>query len=155
MTQLSGGTLAVKNERCCLISRQFALQFVKLGVGYADGRRDMPLVEFRALGPRINHDGRVVFVLFGDIFDGNGRIIARYFHPSGESVGKNFDIGVTKFFRLPGGFMTQLSGGALAVKNKQGVFIGRQLVGHLVKLTMGNADRRWNMPFGILGFVRS
>ena len=153
MAQLSGKAAAIKNERCRFVHRQFALQLVKLRIGDTDSRWNVSFVEFRAFRPRINYDRRVVFVLFGDIFNGNCRIVARNFHPSWESVGKNFDIGVAEFFRLPGGFMTQLSGGALAVKNKQCIFIRRQFVGHLVKLTVRDADRCWNMPVGILGFV--
>ena len=153
MAQLSGKAAAIKNERGGLVCRQFALQFVKLGVGDTDRRRDVAFVEFCALGPRVHNDRLIGFVLFGNILDGNRRITAWGFHPSGESVGKNFDIGVTKFFRLPGGFVAQLSGRPLAIKNKQRIFISRQLIAHFIKLAVRNADSRRNMPDGILGFV--
>lgn len=155
MAQLSGKAAAIKNQRRRLVGRQFALELVKLGVGDADRRGNVSLIEFRAFGSRIHDNHLVGFVLVGNVLNGNGRIAARGFLPCGKAVGKNLDIGVTKFFRLPGGFVTQLSGGPTTIKYEQGLFFSRQFVGHLVKLAVRKADRGWNVPLGIFGFVRS
>ena len=119
MAQLSGKAAAIENKRGGFIRRQFAFQLFKLCVRDAHCRGNVSPVEFGAFGPRIHKDGLVGFILLGDIFNGNRRIISVSFHPCGETVGKNFNIGITKFFRLPGGFMTQLSGGTPAVKDEQ------------------------------------
>jgi hypothetical protein len=54
--------------------------------------------------------------LFGYVSGINRRIVALGFHPCRKTRGKNLNIAVTKLFRLPGGFVTQLSGGPAAVK---------------------------------------
>ena len=153
MAQISGETAAVKDEQRIFICGQLALELVKLHVGDADGRGNVPFIEFSPLGPRIHKDHCVGLVLLGDILNGNGGIITFGFQPCGKTVGENFDIGIAEFFRLPGGFVTQLSGGPATIEYEQGIFVSRQFVGHLVKLAVRNADRCWNMPLGIFGFV--
>ncbi len=86
----------------------------------------MAFVVFFAFGPGIDHNHLGIFVeLFFNPFRRNSRVVAGNFLIGRESVGKYFGIGVTEFFRLPGGFVTQLSGRPSAIENKQGIFISR------------------------------
>ena len=59
--------------------------------------------------------------------------------PFGETVFINLDVGVAEFFRLPGGFVTQLSSGAFAVENQQGLLVFRKIAFQFVKLFVRNA----------------
>jgi len=155
MAQLSSVALAVKNYQRTLIGRQFTLEYVKLAIRNADGRGDVALVIFWFQRPGIHQDHLVCCNLLGHILHGYSCIGALGFHPGWISAGVDLDIGVAEFFRLPGGFMAQLSGGALAVKNQQRIFILGQFIRHLSELTVRNTDRRGDVADGILGLVRS
>jgi hypothetical protein len=84
--------------------------------------------------------------LFGTGFNrgGSGRFgnggSADVLDPGRIAVGEDLDIGIAEFYRLPGGFVTQLSCGPLAVEDDQLVFFRRQLVLLLVKAHIGNID---------------
>ena len=139
-------TTAVKHQHLTFVLGQLIRHLGKLAVGNADGAGDMAFVVFFALGPGINQNHPGIFVeLFFDPLHRNSRVVAGNFLIGRESVGKYFDIGVTEFFRLPGGFVTQLSCGAAAVKYEQGIFILGQLLGHFVELAVRNADRPGNV----------
>lgn len=153
MAQLSGKTATVKYQRGFAVPGQLALQLFKLAVGDADGRGDMAFVIFGFLGPRIDDNGLVTLELFGHIFDRNCGIVAFGLFPGGEAGGKNLNVSITEFFRLPGGFVTQLSGGAATIKDQQRILIFGQLVGHFVELAARNVDGRGDMPVGILGLI--
>jgi len=51
VTQLSGVTATVKNQRYALVLGQIALQLVELAVRNADGAGDVALVILGAFGP--------------------------------------------------------------------------------------------------------
>ena len=70
----------------------------------------------------------------------DGIVVSGGAFPYWESVFKYFDVLVTEFFRLPGRFVTQLSSGALAIKNKQGFLVLRQTAQHGFELAVRNAD---------------
>ena len=70
----------------------------------------------------------------------DGIVVSGGAFPCWESVFKYFDVLVTEFFRLPGRFVTQLSSGTLAIKNKQRVLILRQTAYHLIEFAVRNAD---------------
>ena len=152
VAELSGVALAVENQRRAFIGGQVALELVKLAVGDADGARDVPLVVLGTFGARIydNHAGVAVNFLF-DVTGFNGVVVAGRFLPHRESVSENLYIFITKFFRLPGGFVAQLSGGALAVENQQGGLVGGQLVCHFSKLAVGDAHGCGNITLVKLG----
>ena len=86
MTQLSGVAATVKNQRRVAVPGQFALQFLKLAVGYADSRRNMALVIFGFLGTRIYYNGRVSLNLFGHVSGINRSVIALGFHPCRKTL---------------------------------------------------------------------
>ena len=117
MTQLSGIAPAVKDQQHIFIGRQFTLQFLEVTVRNTDGRGNMPFVVFRLFGPGVHENGFICYHLAGYILDGYRGITSLGFHVAGKTVGKDFDIGITKFFRLPGGFVAELSGGPAAVEN--------------------------------------
>jgi len=143
---------AIKNQCLAFILGQLIGHLVKLAVRNADGSGDVAFVVFFTLGSGIdqNHAGIFVELLF-DPFNGNRRIVAGDLLVFRETIGKYFNIGVTEFFRLPGGFVTQLSGGATAVKNKHCIFTGGQLSGHLIEFAVGNADSPRNVAFVVFG----
>ena len=112
----------------------------------------MAFVIFFVLGARIDqHHIGVIVDLFFDPICGNGRVISGNFHVFRESGGENFDVGVSEIFRFGGRFMTELAFETAAIKNKQRVLIRRQLVGHLVKLAVRDADGHGDVPLVVLG----
>ena len=112
-------TTAVKHQHFIFVLGQLIRHLGKLTVRNADGAGYMAFVVFFALGPGIDQSQISVFVeLFLDPFHRNSRVVAGNFLIGRKTVGKYFDVSVTEFFRLPGGFVTQLSGGAAAVKNE-------------------------------------
>jgi len=117
MAQLSGVTLTVKDHQHIFIGRQFALQLVKFTVWNADGRGDMPFVIFRFFRSGVYENCFICQQLAGHILDGHRCIAALGFHIAGKTVGKDFDIRITEFFRLPGGIMAELSGGPAAIED--------------------------------------
>ena len=153
MAQLSGIAAAVKNQQHVLVGRQFALQCFEFTVRNTDGRRDMALVIFGLFGPGVHENGLVCHQLAGYIVNRYRGITALGFHVTGKTVGINFDIGITKFFRLPGGFVAKLSGGPAAIENQQGIFILGQLVRHFIKLAVGDADGGWDVPVDKFWFI--
>ena len=106
MAQLSGVAAAVEDQQRVFIGRQFALQFVELAVRNADGRGNIAFIVFGFFRPRIYEKQLICGQLSGHIFDRYRRVVAFDLNPFGKSIGEDFDIRITKFFRLPGGFVT-------------------------------------------------
>ena len=116
----------------------------------------MPLVKFGLFGSGVNHHYRRL--AREQAFNHNrfyGIEVAGSAFPFGETVFINLDVGVTEFFRLPGGFVTQLSSGALAIENEQGALVRRQFVSHLGKLTARNVNGSRNISLVKLCFFGS
>ena len=141
MTQLSGVAAAVEYQRYAFILGQITLHFVELAIRNADGTGNVPFVILGTLGSGINNHGlRTGLDQFFNDTGFNGIIVAGRALPLGKTVLINLDVGVTEFFRLPGGFVTQLSSGALAIEDQQGFLVFRQVALELVKLAVRNAD---------------
>ena len=154
MAQLSSVTAAIKDKNSIFIPGQFALELVKLAVGDTDGRGNMTFVVFWTFRPGINEYHFVGIHLFCHVLYRDACIITRNFHPGRETVRKDLDVFVSKFFRLPGGFVTKFSCRTFAIKNQHRVFIFRQLGNHFVKLTVGNINGCRNIPFNIFWLIR-
>ena len=110
----------------------------------------MAFVILGALGSRI--DDRYVGIGLHQLFNHTGldSIVGAWgAFPYRESIFKHLDILVAKFFRLPGGVMTQLSSGTLAIKNKQGFLVLRQTAYHGIELTIRDADGGRNVALVI------
>ena len=141
MTQLSGETAAVKHQRNAFVLGKEALVFLELAVRQANSAGDVPLVilgPFRT-GIIYHHRGFGLQEAF-DLTHLDSVIVAGGAFPYRETVFKYLDVGVTEFFRLPGGFVAQLSGGALTIEDQQGVLVLRQVTFQFVKLAVRNAD---------------
>ena len=152
MTQLSGVTAAVKYKRNALARGQEAFVFIELAVRHAEGTGDVSFVILGPFGSGIEDHHRGFG--FQESFDHTGLdrvVVAGGAFPFGKTVFIYFDIGVTEFFRLPGGFMAQLSGGALAIEDQQGFLVLRQAAHHFIKLAVRDADGRWNVTLVVLG----
>jgi hypothetical protein len=143
---------AIENQRLTFVLGQLVGHLGKLAVRNADGSGDVAFVVFFALGSGVDQNDIGIFIeLLFNPFYRNRRIVAGDLLVFRETIGKYFNIGVTEFFRLPGGFVAQLSGGAAAVKNKQGIFTGGQLRDHLIEFAVGNADSPGDVAFVIFG----
>jgi len=150
MTKLSGVATAVKNKRNTFIAGKISFQLLELAVRNTDGAGNVAFVKFGSLGSRIDNNGIGIGLdhfLYHTGLD--SIVVAGGAFPFGESVFKYFDVLVTKFFCLPGRFVTQLSSGALTIKNKQGFLILRQTAQHAFKFAVGNADGRRNVTLVI------
>ena len=141
MTQLSGVATAVENQRYTFVTGQITFQLIELTVGHTDGAGDVPFVKLGSLGSRIdNHSIGIGLDHFFNYTGLDSIVVAGGTFPYRESVFKYFNVLITKFFCLPGRFVTQLSSGTLAIKNKQRVLILRQTAYHLIEFAVRNAD---------------
>lgn len=150
MTKLSSVATAVENKRYTFVAGKISLQLLKLAVRNTDGAGDVAFVKFGSLGSRID-DSNIGFGL-DHFFYHTGLdsiVVAGGAFPFGESVFEYFNVLVTKFFCLPGRFVTQLSSGALTIKNKQGFLILRQTAQHAFKFAVRNADGSRNVTLVI------
>ena len=100
MTQLSGVTAAVKDERGIFVFRELALKFVEFSVRNADSGGHVALVIFGPLRPGIHEDhiGFAIELMF-NVTCLNTHIGPWCFFPCWEAIGKNLDVLVSKLFR--------------------------------------------------------
>ena len=155
MTQFSCEAAAIEYERGVLILGKAIRHLGKLAVRDADSRGDVPLIILLPLGPRIHNNRFLPIDLFSHILHRNPGDIPRNLFPTGKTCCKDLYIFITELFRLPGGFMTQLSGGAAAVEYEQGVLVLGKTIRHLGKLAVRDADSRGDVPLIILGLFGS
>ena len=153
MTQLSGVAFTVIHQGNTFVLGQETLEIFKLLVRNAHSTGDMPFVKLGLPGSGVDNQYRgVTRQQVSDHCRFHGIVGAGGAFPFGETVFINLDVGVAEFFRLPGGFVTQLSSGALTIENQQGFLVFRQIAFQFIKFAVRKADGRWNVALVKLGF---
>ncbi len=147
-----------------LVSRQgchFLLQIVR---GDVDGGFERAFLKLIRIPHIYEHDTARVFIdnlfkcrnvngpLFGTGLDCSGLFdITGDLFPRGVSGREHAYVFIAKFYRLPGGLVTELSGVSLTVENQRRTFIGGQVALEFVKLAVGDADGARDVPLVVLG----